>query len=136
MLDRETINRAIADTEFLDGLTIEGNNHKLAQLLSLREHLIKALDVIDTQDKTNTKLLSNMKTMLEIQCTDGTWNYDPYMHGMANGMLYMESLVTAVDPVYLDAPDVWLKDIETEKNRVSVIDARMIPAMPSDGGDS
>lgn len=48
MLDRKVIDRAIADTEFLNGLTIEGNNHKLAQLLSLREHLLSAVSHIDS----------------------------------------------------------------------------------------
>ena len=27
-----------------------------------------------------------------MQCSDESWNYDPYMHGMANGMIFDVSL--------------------------------------------
>lgn len=46
------------------------------------------------------ELLAEFDEMLAIQCTDGTWNYDPYLHGMANGMIFMKSLVDGQEPPY------------------------------------
>lgn len=46
-MNRDQINYALMITETMDGLSIEGNNHKLSQFLSLREHLIEALAELD-----------------------------------------------------------------------------------------
>lgn len=46
--------------------------------------------------------------MLEVQGTSGNWDYDPYMHGMYNGMEFCHSLIKGVGPKYKDAPDEWL----------------------------
>jgi len=62
-----------------------------------------------TQDMWNTEaLLDVFDEMLAIQCSKGTWNANPYMHGMANGMIFMRALISDEDPAYLDAPDAWL----------------------------
>ncbi len=45
---------------------------------------------------------------LEVQLQDGNWNYDPYMHGMANGLLLAEAICAGKDPQYKSAPDKWL----------------------------
>lgn len=45
-----------------------------------------------------------------MQCEDGTWDFDPYMHGMANGMIYMLSVIFGEEPQYKDAPKKWLVD--------------------------
>lgn len=56
--------------------------------------------------------LQALKDMTQVQCSDGTWNYDPYMQGMANGMIFALSIFEGGEPKYLDAPDAWLKDID------------------------
>lgn len=56
--------------------------------------------------------LQTLRDMTQVQCSDGTWNYGPYMQGMANGMIFALSLFDGGEPKYLDAPDVWLKDID------------------------
>ena len=53
-----------------------------------------------------------LKKVKEISCSEGNWNYDPYMHGMANGLILALAIVENKDPVYLKAPDVWLCDVE------------------------
>jgi hypothetical protein len=58
------------------------------------------------------KLIKEMEKLLDIQCANGNWNYDPYMHGMANGMLLMLSVVEGGNPRYLDAPKKWLNKEE------------------------
>jgi len=67
------------------------------------------LNVIPTLE-----LLAAFDEMLAIQCSDGNWNFDPYMHGMANGMLLMKSLVDGKEPQYLDAPVQWLGDVPND----------------------
>lgn len=65
------------------------------------------------------KTLSEMK---DVQCSDGNWNYDPYMHGMANGMIFALSLFDDKEPEYLEAPEQWLKDLpDTEVKAVEAV---------------
>ena len=52
--------------------------------------------------------IQKMKNVLEQQGQQGTWNYDPYMHGMYNGMELMMALVEGRDPDYREAPEEWL----------------------------
>lgn len=53
-----------------------------------------------TQHEKSVKAL---KDSLKIQLSKGNWDYDPYMHGMANGLIYALSLFTGEEPKYLDA---------------------------------
>ncbi len=49
-----------------------------------------------------------LDNVCKIQRTDGNWNYAPYMHGMANGLIIALAIMQGVDPQFLDAPTVWL----------------------------
>tara|TARA_R110002110_G_scaffold127177_4_gene305970 strand:+ start:1007 stop:1279 length:273 start_codon:yes stop_codon:yes gene_type:complete len=51
-----------------------------------------------------------LEDLLKVQCSDGNWDYDEYMHGMANGMILALSLFKAGEVKFLEAPDVWGKD--------------------------
>ncbi len=57
------------------------------------------------------KSIQTLRDMLAVQCSKGNWDYDPYMHGMANGMIFALSLFDDKSPEYLKAPDVWLCDL-------------------------
>jgi len=59
----------------------------------------------------NKKLLDNYKDLLDIQLSDGNWNANPYMHGMANGMILMNSMARDIDPDFKTAPEYWRKRI-------------------------
>lgn len=61
------------------------------------------------------KMISDLQNMIDVQCTDGNWNYDRYMHGMANGLICALSVLTDKDPKYLDAPDKWICDLPKGK---------------------
>jgi hypothetical protein len=74
-------------------------------------------DCIPVQD-----ILEEFDEMLAIQCSDGNWNFDPYMHGMANGMLFMKSMIDGRDPLYMEAPETWLVDIPSDGLPVPVAD--------------
>lgn len=50
----------------------------------------------------------------KVQTSPGNWDYDSYMHGMANGLILAESFFRGCAmPEYLDAPDVWGEDRKT-----------------------
>lgn len=61
------------------------------------------------------KNLENLEDLIEIQCSNGNWNYDSYMMGMANGMLLSRHIVTgrSGEVPYMTAPKKWLKDYPT-----------------------
>ena len=53
-----------------------------------------------------------LEELVKVQCSDGNWNYSPYMHGLANGLILALAIIRDIDPIYLDAPDKWLEAIE------------------------
>ena len=55
--------------------------------------------------------LKALRGMLDIQCSNGNWNFNPYMHGLANGMILALSQFDDKRPEYLVPPEVWLCDI-------------------------
>lgn len=49
----------------------------------------------------------------KVHTCPGNWDYDSYMHGMANGLILAESFFRSyARPEFLDAPDTWGKDYE------------------------
>jgi len=54
--------------------------------------------------------IETLQEIIDIQCSDGNWDYDKYMHGLANGMILAMSCMTGEDPVFKEAPKVWVKD--------------------------
>ena len=74
--------------------------------------------------ETTIRLADSLQEMIDVQCSHGNWNYDSYMHGMANGMIFSKSVLTGKDPKYLDAPDRWLNappTIKTPKEAMDVL---------------
>lgn len=60
------------------------------------------------------KMIDKIESMVKIQTTDGNWNYDPYMYGMANGLTLALATIKGVEPEFLDAPEKWISE-EGEK---------------------
>ena len=58
--------------------------------------------------------MKGLRAITKAQCSEGNWNYDPYMHGMANGMILALSQMEGKDPEYLDAPKKWLSEKPTK----------------------
>ena len=54
--------------------------------------------------------VDNIRDILKIQCSDGNWNHDPYMHGLANGMIMIMAMIEGEEPVFLQAPEEWIGD--------------------------
>jgi len=57
-----------------------------------------------------SKVVDDVRKLTEVQCDNGNWNYDPYMHGMANGMILVLAMLEGKEPDYLKAPEEWLSD--------------------------
>lgn len=55
--------------------------------------------------------LEKLKNISDIQSSNGNWNYDPYMHGMANGLICALAILENKEPQYLEAPKQWLRDL-------------------------
>jgi hypothetical protein len=60
--------------------------------------------------------IDNLKQRVEIQCRPGNWNFDPYMHGMANGLILGLATIQGTGVEYLEAPVEWLVDLEGPEN--------------------
>ena len=67
------------------------------------------------------EIKNTMRDLINVQCSNGNWNYNEYMHGMANGMLLMMSIVDGSQPEFLEAPESWLKD-QPAQEKVTVSD--------------
>lgn len=64
-----------------------------------------------SEKKEILRILEDLQNLIDIQCSDGNWNVNPYMQGMANGLILAKSVITNETPEYVDAPDIWLDDI-------------------------
>lgn len=50
------------------------------------------------------------QNLLAVQGMSGNWDYDPYMHGMFNGMELIMSTVEGREPQFREAPATWRRD--------------------------
>ena len=44
----------------------------------------------------------------KVQCNDGNWDHDPYMHGYANALIMALATMQGTEPQFLAAPEKWL----------------------------
>ena len=56
--------------------------------------------------------IKKLDDLVKIQLTDGNWNYDPYMHGMANALLVAQAVMNNSEFEGLEAPEKWLDSRE------------------------
>ena len=57
--------------------------------------------------KKMKKSIEILRNSVNISCSDGTWNYSPYLHGMANGLIFALAIFEGEEPCYLAVPDNW-----------------------------
>lgn len=73
----------------------------------LYSHLLPEWSKILKDHLRNSSSLE-FDTVVSIQRSDGHWNHDSYMHGMANGLILAQSMLNhEPNPKYLDAPQKW-----------------------------
>lgn len=51
--------------------------------------------------------VDKLRELVEVQGQHGNWDYDPYMHGMFNGMELLLSLLEGREPQFRKAPEAW-----------------------------
>jgi hypothetical protein len=56
------------------------------------------------------KLIDDVRNMVDAQGQNGCWNFDPYMHGLYNGLEFALSILEKREPKFRDAPEKWLAD--------------------------
>jgi hypothetical protein len=56
------------------------------------------------------KQIDDLKNMVDVQGTDGNWNYDPYMQGLYNGLEFALSIMESREPNFRSAPFSWISD--------------------------
>ncbi len=97
-------------------------------LIPFREHensIVNNHITLEGNDKSDEceqfkKSVESLNDLKKVQCANGNWNHDPYMHGMANGLILAMSLFEADEIEYLDKPDVWGKDKPVPDNCTAV----------------
>jgi len=82
---------------------------------------INMLDAKLKQPEFKSVPIAKLRELVEIQGRDGTWNYDPYFHGMYNGMEVMLAVLENREPVFRGAPEGWL----SKKGWVGLTDEEM-----------
>ena len=55
-------------------------------------------------------LVGSVRQMRDVQGMVGNWNFDPYRHGLFNGIEFALSLIEVRAPKFRDAPEKWLCD--------------------------
>lgn len=124
MLSHETIDEmsqenllGFAHTSYSQNIYQDGEITKLQQ-----ENTAYAITVqnLEAELEAVKKSVSNL---VDAQCSDGNWNYDPYMHGMANGLITAQSVISNVEPRFLEAPDIWISDKEDSDSQKPVVHA-------------
>ncbi len=61
-------------------------------------------------EPTLEQIKKSLDDLIAVQCAEGNWNYDAYMHGLANGLILAKSIVDNNSPAFLKAPKMWLSD--------------------------
>lgn len=64
----------------------------------------------------SAKQYEDAQNVMQIQAANGNWNYDPYMHGIFNGMEMMMAIIEDRDPIFKEAPDAWIVDIKNDED--------------------
>ena len=85
----------------------------IAVMVEEQQRMAKRIEELEARlAQPEQKLVVKLKELLEVQGRDGTWNYDPYFHGMYNGMEVMLAVLENREPVFRGAPKKWLSKKE------------------------
>ena len=64
--------------------------------------------------ETLEEKIAEVEKLVKIQTSTGNYDYDPYMQGMANGMICVLAVLSGDEPEYMDAPERWIRDISED----------------------
>lgn len=72
-----------------------------------RKEAVRAFREIAVELAALQERIKIIDEMVKIQCGDGNWDYDPYMHGMANALLLAQATLKDSAYIPLSAPEKW-----------------------------
>ena len=75
-----------------------------------RKEAVRAFQAIAVELATLQERIGKLDELVKIQCTDGNWDFDPYMHGMANALLLAQTVLKDSDYAPLLAPEKWRRE--------------------------
>jgi hypothetical protein len=81
---------------------------------------------------TFKKFIDDLKNLVDIASSKGNYDYDPYMHGMANGLIVAQATATGEEPKFKDAPKKWLNDKKVKVKIESFLDERKFTGYEKD----
>lgn len=58
------------------------------------------------------RIKESIKNAKDIQCSDGNWDYNPYMMGIANGLIFADAVINGDEPKFLNPPEEFLQKKE------------------------
>ena len=69
--------------------------------------------------------IQNLKDVHRVQGSDGNWNYDPYMHGLYNGLEMALAIMENREPVFRDKPKKWIKSFRKKHKIVREVKSEL-----------
>lgn len=54
--------------------------------------------------------IEQLEQLVETQCTDGTWDFNSYHFGLANGLILALAVAKDEEPQFLTTPAQWIED--------------------------
>lgn len=103
------------DPELKNHKFVEGNELQLEYCHCYKNRRLTVLHKQREQESTPPTAdtpLEQAEKIHEIQGMPGNWNYDPYMHGMYNGMELIIATIKGTEPRFKEAPEIWVSSIE------------------------
>ena len=77
-----------------------------------------------------------LEDLVKVQCSTGNYDYDPYMHGMANGLICALACIKGERAEYIDAPEVWLHNRRVASKPTVVSETATNTAKPKSAGSA
>jgi hypothetical protein len=74
---------------------------------------------MNKQEIEKDHIIEQLKDLVKIQTAHGNWNYDPYMMGLANGLILALAIAQNKKPDFLESPKEWLKDKPETENPIA-----------------
>lgn len=104
--------------------------------LAITEALDSIEEVMADERKDERRTVANeIGEVHEVQGSHGNWNYDPYMHGMYNGMELCSAIVKGVEPKFKKAPKKWIAEIRGADTKTDAMSTMLPPKTNLTGVD-
>jgi len=105
---------AIADA-FAGWTRTKPSSDEVPYLENLADYLfVEFLTALRASEASGLARVAELENIVNIQCADGNWDYDEYMHGMANGLILALAILKNEEPKFKVAPEKWGREKTTE----------------------